>query len=223
MSITVSTITAAEHLAFIDQQSSVSFLQTPAWAQVKAEWRAESIGWYDGTTLVGAGLVLYRQLPKVKRYLAYLPEGPAINWSAGNLEEWLAPMAAHLRQQGAFAVRMGPPVLTAKWSAAQVKEGIAEDHIDSLTQLPPTERNPIGERAVSQLKGLGWRPLEAVGGFAAGQPKYNFTISLVDAEGQPRSEEDLLKGMNQLWRRNIKKATKLGVEVTLGGRGNMTK
>jgi lipid II:glycine glycyltransferase (peptidoglycan interpeptide bridge formation enzyme) len=221
VSITVSTITAAEHLAFIEGQSSVSFLQTPAWAQVKAEWRAESIGWYDGSELVGAGLVLYRQLPKVKRYLAYLPEGPAIDWSANNLDEWLAPMAAHLRKQGAFAVRMGPPVLTAKWSAAQIKEGIASDEIDSLTQLPPTESNPVGQGVVSQLQRLGWKPLEAVGGFAAGQPKYNFTIPLVDADGQARSEEDLLKGMNQLWRRNIKKAAKLGVEVTLGDRDDL--
>jgi hypothetical protein len=35
--------------------------------------------------LVGVGLVLYRQMPKVKRYLAYLPEGPVINWDAIDL------------------------------------------------------------------------------------------------------------------------------------------
>ena len=63
----------------------MSFLQTPAWAQVKNEWRGESIGWFDGSTLVGAALVLYRQLPKVKRYLAYLPEGPDIDWADPDL------------------------------------------------------------------------------------------------------------------------------------------
>ena len=62
-------------------------MQVPAWADVKAEWRSESLGWFDERTgeLVGAGLVLYRQLPKIKRYLAYLPEGPVINWFAPNL------------------------------------------------------------------------------------------------------------------------------------------
>ena len=74
-------ISADEHLAFVRSRSSVSFLQTPAWAAVKNEWRGESIGWFDaarpaGEQLVGAALVLYRQLPRVKRYLAYLPEGP---------------------------------------------------------------------------------------------------------------------------------------------------
>jgi vancomycin resistance protein VanK len=56
------------------------------------------------------------------------------------------------------------------------------------------------------------------GGFAAGQPQYNFMIPLagVDDTGArvQRTEEDVLKGMNQQWRRNIKKAGKEGVEIT---------
>ena len=48
---------------------------------MKPEWRHESLGWFAGdASLVGAGLVLYRQLPRLKRYLAYLPEGPVIDW-----------------------------------------------------------------------------------------------------------------------------------------------
>jgi len=221
VTITVSTITAAEHLAFIKHQPSASFLQTPAWARVKPEWRAESIGWYDGQILVGAALVLYRQLPRVKRYLAYLPEGPVIDWSAPDLGEWLTPMATHLRKQGAFAIRMGPPVITARWSAAQIKEGIADDRVESLSQLTPSDSSRSGAAVVSWLSNHGWKPLDAMGGFAAGQPKYNFAIPLVDGDGQPRSEDDLLKGMNQLWRRNIKKAAKLGVEVSLGSRDDL--
>ena len=96
--LTVRTITPDEHLAFLRQQRSASFLQTPAWGRVKSEWRAESLGWYDGSgSLVGAGLVLYRQLPKVKRYLAYLPEGPVIDWDSDHLSDWLSPMTRHLR------------------------------------------------------------------------------------------------------------------------------
>ena len=67
---------------------------------------------------------------------------------------------------------------------------------------------------VSQLRELGWVSQSVAGGFAAGQPQYNFVIPLVDAEGAPRSEDELLAGMNQQWRRNIKKAAKQGVEVT---------
>ncbi len=223
----VRTISAEEHLAFIRTVTqrdggSASFLQTPAWAAVKPEWMAESIGWVTpGTTggeeqVVGAALVLYRQLPRVKRYLAYLPEGPLLDWSSDNLSSWLDPMAAHLKAQGAFGIRIGPPVVTRRWSAAQVKEGIADESVHSLTAVPPNDRSQVGASVVSQLREAGWRPQSVAGGFAAGQPQYNFLIPLVDAEGQPRSEDSVLKGMNQQWRRNIKKAAKAGVEVEHG-------
>jgi vancomycin resistance protein VanK len=207
--LTVRPISEGEHLTFVASRRSASFLQTPAWGRVKSEWRRESLGWFAGDELVGAGLVLYRQLPKVKRYLAYLPEGPLIDWSSASLEEWLAPMAVHLKGQGAFGVRMGPPVVTRAWTAAQVKAGIADDAVRRLDDLPPERRDDTGARVVAQLRDLGWRQQQAEGGFAAGQPQYVFQIPLAG-----RTEDDVLAGMNQLWRRNIKKAAKLGVEVT---------
>jgi lipid II:glycine glycyltransferase (peptidoglycan interpeptide bridge formation enzyme) len=217
---TVRAIAPEEHLAFLHAQRSASFLQTPAWGAVKSEWRHESLGWHAGEELVGAGLVLYRQLPRLRRYLAYLPEGPVLDWSTDRLGEWLAPMAAHLRQQGAFGIRMGPPVVTRRWSSAQVKEGLSDPAVRRLTDLPPTERDPVGARVVSQLTSLGWRPQgtgrSSGGGFAVGQPQYVFQVPLAG-----RTEADVLAGMNQLWRRNIKKADKAGVEVTTStGRGD---
>jgi len=216
---TVRTISPEDHLAFLRSQRLASFLQTPAWGQVKSEWRHESIGWHagpDSTELMGAGLVLYRQLPKVKRYLAYLPEGPVLDWSTDRLDAWLAPMARHLKQKGAFGIRMGPPVVTRRWSAAQVKDGIADPAVRRLGDLPPTERDPVGARVVSQLTSLGWRPQGSSEGFALGQPQYVFQVPLAG-----RTEDDVLAGMNQLWRRNIKKAAKSGVELsTSSGRGD---
>ncbi|MGO4254864.1 lipid II:glycine glycyltransferase FemX [Marmoricola sp. RAF53] len=207
----VRTITPAEHLAFLRTRTSASFLQTPAWAQVKKEWVAESLGWVRDGEVVGAALVLYRRIPRSSRSLAYLPEGPVIDWADGDLAAWLEPLAAHLKKQGAFGIRIGPPVVTRRWSAAQVKEGIADDAVTSLTSLPPTERSQTGAAVVSQLRELGWRCQNVAGGFAAGQPQYNFQIPLAG-----RTEDDVLAAMNQLWRRNIKKATKAGVVVTLG-------
>ena len=205
--LAVRTISAEEHLAFLRTRESASFLQTPAWAQVKREWKAESIGWSlpgsPSGELVGVALVLYRQLPKVRRYLAYLPEGPVIDWDTEDLGAWLAPMADHAKVQGAFGIRIGPPVITRRWSAAQVKEGIADESVTSLTTLPPTERSRAGAAVVSQLRELGWRPQAVVGGFAAGQPQFNFWVPLRDEDGKQRSEDDVLAGMNQQWRRNI--------------------
>ena len=216
--LTVRTITAAEHLAFLRSRRSASFLQVPAWGEVKSDWRRESIGWFrDGSSstteadLVGVGLVLYRQLPKVKRYLAYLPEGPVIDWDVDPLAAWLSPMTEHLAGQGAFGIRMGPPVICRHWDAAAVKAGVADDKVQRLDDVPPTRREARGARVVGELTELGWQLQAVEGGFAAGQPKYNFQIPLRNPDGTARSEDELLKGMNQQWRRNIKKAAKEGV------------
>jgi lipid II:glycine glycyltransferase (peptidoglycan interpeptide bridge formation enzyme) len=219
--LTVRAISEGDHLDFIRSRRSASFLQTPAWGRVKSEWRRESLGWFRDETLVGAGLVLYRQLPRLKRYLAYLPEGPVIDWDDTDLAAWLSPMSAHLERQGAFGVRMGPPVVTRRWSAAQVKDGIAADDVRRLGDVAPSERGSTGARVVSQLHELGWKPQSVEGGFAAGQPQFNFQIPLAttgpDGVRVARTEDDVLKGMNQQWRRNIKKAAKEGVEVTRAG------
>lgn len=217
MTITVRTITAAEHLAFVESLPSASYLQTPAWARAKPEWQGESIGWYADGRLVGAALVLLRQLPKVRRYLAYLPEGPLLDYDTDRLGDLLTPMTRHLKRRGAFAVRIGPPVVWRTWHAGTIKTAVADEDVRSLTEVEPDVTEPVGTRVHNQLRSLGWRPLAgAGGGFAAGQPSYRFWLRLT---GQ--SEESLLKGMNQLWRRNIKKADKSGVSVRIGDRSDL--
>jgi vancomycin resistance protein VanK len=208
--LTVAPISSDEHLAFVAAQRSVSFLQTPAWGRVKTEWRSESVGWYDGARLVGAGLVLHRPVPRLERHtLAYLPEGPSIDWT-DDLGRWLNPLAAYLKAHGAFAIRLVPPVRTHSWSADQVKGGIADPGISRLTEIAGSV-DPVGARVASQLSAGGWLPQNPEDGFGAGQPQFKYEVPLAG-----RSEDDVLKGMNQLWRRNIKKAAKAGVDVTVG-------
>ncbi|MET9185845.1 lipid II:glycine glycyltransferase FemX [Streptomyces tendae] len=212
VSPTVRPISAAEHLAFVRAQRSVSFLQTPAWGRVKTEWRSESLGWYDGPRLVGAGLVLHRPVPRLQRYtLAYLPEGPVIDWT-GDIAVWLDPLAAYLKARGAFAIRLGPPVRTDVWSADQVKEGIADASTRRLTDVNAHWTDPVGADVTGRLRDAGWLPQSPEDGFGVGHPQFKYELPLAG-----RTEDDLLKGMNQLWRRNIRKAAKEGVEVT-GGR-----
>jgi lipid II:glycine glycyltransferase (peptidoglycan interpeptide bridge formation enzyme) len=215
VALQVRTISPAEHRAAVLARPSVSFLQTPAWARVKSEWRAESIGWFSDSELVGVGLILYRQTPFLRRYLAYLPEGPAIDWSAAvaadDLASWLDPLVRHARGHRAFALRMGPPVPLRRWSAATVKGALADGGVRRLDQVEPDVTSPTGVALTDRLGAAGWRPPAGNGGFAAGQPRYVVQLPLTG-----RDEDDLLKGFNQLWRRNIKKAEKAGVTVELG-------
>jgi vancomycin resistance protein VanK len=216
--LSVRPISDEQHQELLARQPWASFLQTPAWGRLKVEWRRESVGFFAhgpaGAELVGAGLVLHRPVPKLQRYtLAYLPEGPVIDWSSPDLRAWLEPLAAYLKDNGAFGIRMGPPVITRRWSADKVKQGLADPGVRRLGDLAPTYRDPVGARVLSQLTRLGWRSQNRDDGFGAGQPQYNFEVPLV-RDGVRRSEDDVLKGMNQLWRRNIKKADKAGVEVS---------
>ena len=220
MALAVRTITTEEHRRFNASQPSVSFLQTPAWGAVKSEWRAESVGWFDEADLhgapVGAGLVLYRQLPRLRKYLAYLPEGPVIDWLGDDLQAWLVPLSEHLHRAGAFGIRIGPPVVARRWGADTVKRAIADDRVSRLSEAVPDEVQHRASALRQQLRDLGWRPPAEDEGFAAGQPRFVFQLPV---EGE--TPDSLLAGMNQLWRRNIKKAEKSGVTVTQGTRDDL--
>jgi lipid II:glycine glycyltransferase (peptidoglycan interpeptide bridge formation enzyme) len=235
MDLSVRPITRDEHLGFIASRTSASFLQCPAWGQVKREWRHESVGWVDPDgKIVGTGLVLYRQVPRVRRFLAYLPEGPLIDWYTPDLKAWLQPMLAHLKARKAFGVRMGPPVATRRWTADTIKRAIAGNgggaggvngaatrgaghggasrgRVTRLPELPPDREDPTATTVAERLSELGWIPPASTAGFAVGQPRYVFQVPLAD-----RSLDDVFAGFNQLWRRNIRRAEKAGVEVTQG-------
>ncbi|MCT9082846.1 lipid II:glycine glycyltransferase FemX [Streptomyces fulvoviolaceus] len=216
MPLRLQPISRAEHLAFVAARPSASHMQVPSWGEVKPDWRAESLGWFDEENrLVGAGLVLFRPLPRVKKYLAYLPEGPLIDWYAADLgERWLEPMLAHLKKQGAFSVKMGPPVVVRRWDADAVKAAIADPAALRLRDAEATSCEPRALDVAERLRRAGWQQTEPGGedGFAAGQPRYVFQVPFAG-----RSLEDIHRGLNQQWRRNIKKAEKAGVEVVRGG------
>jgi len=227
VTLLVRTLAPSEHLAYLaartEQGRSVSFLQAPSWAGVKAEWGHESVGWTtpDGE-VVGAGLVLYRQVPRLKRYLAYLPEGPDIDWlgerptrSDGrphDLADWLRPLLDHLRAEGAFTVKMGPRVIMREWGPETLKTAIATGSVRRLRDVGPDVLDDRALALVERLRELGWRQRPDTGaGFGDVQPRYVFQVPLAG-----RSADDLFTGFNQLWRRNVRKAEKAGVEVSVG-------
>ncbi len=236
MPLTVRRIPAEQHLAHIASRASgsglVSALQVPSWGAVKSEWRHESIGWFDGQALVGAGLVLYRQIPRLPRYLAYLPEGPDIDWLGEGpaargitgapevlhpLPEWLDPMLAHLRSAGAFAAKIGPPVWTRRWGAGTLKTAIASGAATGLREIAADETDGRALAAADILETVGWTQKPSTGaGFGDVQPRYVFQLPLAG-----RTEAELLKSFNQLWRRNIKKATRSGVTLRQGAASDL--
>lgn len=225
MTLIVRTITANQHREWNASRPSVSFLQLPEWGEVKVGWTSESLGWFDGARLVGAGLVLYRPVPKIKaRSLAYIPEGPDIDWlrerlPGATLDDWLHPLLAHCKARGAFQLKMGPALATRRWETDTIKAAIAERADGAIN--PPARISDLvanwhstkAMQVVERLQSRGW--VQEGGdeaGFGDVQPRYVFQLALAN-----RSIGDIFGNFNQLWRRNIRKSEKAGVEVTQGG------
>lgn len=145
--------------------------------------------------------------------------GPLIDWS-GEIDAWLDPLADYPKMQGAFAIRLAPPVRTNMWSAPQIKDGIADPDIKWLTEMPSGQADPVGDRVISRLMDTGWLPQSPEDDFGPGQPQFTYEVPLRHPDSTSRTEDDLLSGMNQRWLRNIRKAAKEGVQVTTSTRSD---
>ncbi len=206
-------ISSEKHLAYIAGRPSVSFLQTPAWGKTKAGWTSQSLGWFDGDQLVGAGLILLRKVPRIEKYLAYLPEGPDLAWqSPAEVERALQALVQFANERGVFQIKMGPHTWVKRWHADTLKEVIANESAKFIGEVNPDEVNDSGTKLIDQLKALGWKQRKAeASGFGDYQPRYVFQISLAG-----KSEEQIFEGFNQQWRRNIRKAEKELVSIRQG-------
>lgn len=219
--MTVREIDSERHRVLAVERPPRSFLQTPGWAAAKPGWTARSLAWFDGTDLVGTALVLLRPIPGTRRSFAYLPDGPDLDWEGlaaqDRLDEHLRPLVELLRARGVFAVRIGPQVPVRTWTAVTVKAALARRAADPeapgrLAAVPSDTESQPAMAVSADLMGTGWQPPGDRPGFGAGQPRYTFRVALAG-----RTEEQLLAGFNQLWRRSIRAADRVGVRVGRGG------
>ena len=141
-----------------------------------------------------------------------------LDWARSDTPDALKALVAYARKRKAFAVRIGPTIVHRRWFAPTIKEAVADEAITRLSQAEPDVTDLTATRVRNQLLHGGWVTDDTGEGFAAGQPMFNFQLPLRNDDGSQKTEDELLKGMNQLWRRNIKKADKEGVVVRQGTR-----
>jgi lipid II:glycine glycyltransferase (peptidoglycan interpeptide bridge formation enzyme) len=213
-------VDAATYRAFLASRTGsdlgAGFLQCPSWAQVKEGWQARLVGWGPDPAsgaLSGAALVLLRQVPRTRKFFAYLPEGPVADWADPGIDDWLDPLLRHLRAAGAFAVRIGPSPAYRSWSAARLKAATGPGR--RLSDVLASEVDPLGTAVAERLRARGW---QRCGGEEDGdaQPRHVFRVPLAG-----RTQEDLWSGLNQEWRRNVRRAQKSGVEVVVGSAADL--
>lgn len=214
--IKVDVIKREDYLSFIAGHPLGNFMQYPSWAEVKTEWKHDLLGWFEGTRLVGCALVLYRKMPYLNQYLAYIPRGPLIEWDNPDLAAWFKPLFAFLKRRHAFGLKIEPPVVAAKWCTPKIKDFLKtvrdqDLHGKQLRDLPPDIEYSETEKIKQQLLAMGWRYTAGNGGFTAVQPQYVFRLPL-----KGRTLEEIFKGFHTNWQRNVKKADRLGVKVRVG-------
>lgn len=215
--LTVRPIDEARHLAFLRaaDPEHVSFLQTPAWGRVKKDWRPCSLGWFEGGRLVGTALVLLRGLPRIPllrgRCLAYIPEGPTVDWFGGGRRaaDWLDPLVALMRAFGVFSIKMGPKVIGRAWDAASVRAGMSDPCVANFEDLAADRSAMQARLLVEELRALGWRRrVGAEQGIADEQPRHFLRVALAG-----REEAEVLAACGAQWRRNVRIAERAGVRV----------
>ncbi|MBO1336619.1 peptidoglycan bridge formation glycyltransferase FemA/FemB family protein [Streptomyces sp. VRA16 Mangrove soil] len=216
--LSVRAVSREEHLAHLTLYPGASHLQIPEWGAVKPDWTAESVGWFRGSVMVAAALILYRPLPGTRRCLAYVPDGPSLDWHDPRPERLLEPLIAHVEARGAFSLRIGPPLVVRQWEPATVAEGIADSGVRHLHGMAADHIDGAALEAGERLRRLGWRPC-ADGddtGFGVGQPRYGCHVPLAG-----RSAAEVRAGLAPHWREALEVSEAAGVRVAWGSAADL--
>jgi peptidoglycan pentaglycine glycine transferase (the first glycine) len=165
-------------------------LQSWAWGAFKSRhgWSATGLLFKEEDQAVAAALVLRRKLPLLPASVLYVPKGPVVDWTEpARASQVLAELEGLARQWRAVSIKIDPDVYY-------------PDRTPSFSPRPacaPGTRELLAER--------GWR-------FSGEQIQFRNTV-LLDLD---LPEDDLLAGMKQKTRYNVRLAARRGVEVRAG-------
>ncbi len=209
--LSVRPISVAEHLEFVRSRPSASYLQCPSWGVMPPRWTPESVGWFDGPALRGVGLLLYRSVPAVGS-LAYVGEGPVVDWADLGAEPVLESLLAYLRTCRVFSVKVAPDLALRRWGVETLRATLRSAGPGRLRDVAPDSVDDVASSVVAALRGQGWTQYEAPGPGFGGQmhPRYRSHVPLwPDADPAER--------LDSQWRRNLRRASGSGVQVRTGG------
>jgi len=172
-------------------------LQSWEWGQLKSKygWQAERLVWRDSTGRPRAAAQVLRRalsLPGLGDRFAvmYCPRGPVLDWSDQDLRQLvLADLAALAVERGAISLKVDPD-LPLGYGIPSEKE---------------SEEDALGQAVVEDLLATGWCE-------STEQIQFRNTLTL-DLQ---LTEDDLLAGMKQKTRYNIRLAGRRGVQVRRG-------
>jgi peptidoglycan pentaglycine glycine transferase (the first glycine) len=191
---------ASEWNTLIGMLPGAHLLQTWEWGQVKATqgWEPMWLVWESETgkqkTVAAAVMVLKKQVIRrgfaARLCILYAPKGPMMDWSNAALRKLVIDdMQAWAKKQGAIFLKVDPDV----WTGTGVP-GNEDARFDE-----------VGQNVESELKRRRWL-------FSSEQIQFRNTV-VIDLT---RSEDEMLAGMKQKTRYNVRLAEKKGVTVRAG-------
>lgn len=174
-------ITERECLDYLTALTHYNVLQTPMWANVKANWTHVIAGLRDdeGNVICASLLLIRRLLPGFK--VIYSPRGFMLDYlDAQQLQVFVAGVKDYAKSIGAYVVRIDPEIVL---SRTYKGEKIAE---------------PDGMAALDALRAQGFYHM----GFATDfhsytQPRFYAEYALTTSDGQRLSDEEILKGFDK--------------------------
>lgn len=191
-----------ERMATVWQQTLAKLpyahaLQSWVWGQFKGSWGwtvmplSMSVG-ANRAESVAAALVLKRQLPRLPFCVLYVPKGPVMDYHDADLRERVLVQLEQLaRRERAIFIKIDPEVVKS-W-------GVEDERV-----------SPLGSQVIQTLRARGWVE-------SAEQIQFRNTVEIY----LDQTEEQLLAGMKQKTRYNIRLAARKGVTVREGTRDDL--
>ncbi len=216
----VALVNRKRYLTFIEDQPYRNFLQYPSWADLKTEWQwsSELLGWFtEDNRMVGCALVLYKKVPGLNKFLAYIPRGPIIDWYSDiPLEHWFAPLFNHFKQWNVFSVKMDPPLVKRKWNSETIMESMKDFHAHGLREkrlmdIRPDQIMNDVERIQKNLEKIGWKQNIVQDSFDTVQPQFVFRLNLAG-----KTIDQIFSEFHPHWQKKINQAEWEGVVVSRG-------
>lgn len=215
------------YIQFIEKHPLRNFLQYPSWSDLKTQWRwsSEFVGWFNGDKeMVGGANILYRKVPGLNKFLAYIPRGPLIDWfSSRDLREWFQPLFRHLRQAHAFSVKIDPPLVRRKWGSESIVYHLEQFRQHQLknkkmTDILPDENSNEVEFFQQELQEIGWRQKIVKDSFDTVQPQYIYRLPM-----KGKSLQQIYDDLHPLWQEKIVQAEKQGIVIEMGTEEDLPK
>ncbi|WP_028778945.1 lipid II:glycine glycyltransferase FemX [Shimazuella kribbensis] len=209
------------YMNFVENHPLRNFFQYPSWSDLKAEWKwsSEFLGWMNNEgKMVGGTNVLYRKVPGLNKFLAYIPRGPLIDWFSTeySLKDWFHILFRHLKQRNVFSVKIDPPLVRKKWSSDSITNGMLQFQTHGLknkqiTDLPPNQVYREVEFIQQELSEMGWRQKIASDSFDTVQPNFVYRLDLAN-----KGLDQVFASFHPIWQKKINQAEWEGVEVSVG-------